>query len=40
LDIIDSNINFLKLNSYQILKIDCENYYVKTDEHNVVYAQR
>ena len=40
LDIIDSNINFLKLNSYQILKIDCENYYVKTDEHNVVYIQR
>lgn len=40
LDIIDSNINFLKLNSYQILKIDCENYYVKTDEHNVVYTQR
>jgi hypothetical protein len=40
LDIIDSNINFLKLNSHQILKIDCENYYVKTDEHNIMYTQR
>ena len=40
LDIIDSNINFLKLNSHQILKIDSENYYVKTYEHNDVYTQR
>lgn len=39
LDIIDSNINFLKLNSHQILKIDSENYFVKTLEHNVVYTQ-